>query len=294
MYLNNKGYSLIEMLVVIFILLVILNVAMVLGRSFNNAVNLENAVKTVDSKIKTAKARSIGALNDTNYGVHFDTNRVVVFLGNTYTNGLATNETSNLPDNIEIYNISLAGGGSDMVFTRLVGTTINSGSIGIRVKNDTSKTAQITINSEGQTTLGSFGTSISSPITNERHVHFALGWNIQNASTLRLEWVDGFGVPIITNDVTAATQFNADKSVFNWEGTTTVNGVDQTLRVHSWLDGGSNTVLCVMRDQTENEKLNIYFIDGATKKIADYTYDSLNDTVTVVADPTYGGTMTVE
>lgn len=293
MRIKNKGFTLIEVLVVIFIMSLILSIVIMSGRSFSDSVNLDNASKNIESKIKLAKMRSIGAYNQTNYGVHFESGRVVVFAGDTYVDGAPTNEVLNLPGNIEIYSINLAGGGSDMIFNRLTGETSYYGTVGVRTANDISKTRQINVNFEGQGSFNSFQSSSVSPIVNARHVHFSLGWNIQNATILRLEWLDGFGNPTITTNVDTIPYFNGDKTIFDWEGATTVSGAAQNLRIHSWLDGSNNTVLCVMRDQTESQKLNIYFVDGIAKEIAAYVKNA-DGTVTVTPNAIYGGTMEIQ
>ena len=83
-----------------------------------------------------------------------------------------------------------------------------------------------------------------------------------------------------------------DKSEFDWSGET-VSGFSQTLRIHGWLDAGNNTVLCIIRDQTESDTLNIYFVDGGiTKKIT--TYVNTGGIVEVTPDLTYGGAMTIK
>jgi hypothetical protein len=99
--------------------------------------------------------------------------------------------------------------------------------------------------------------------------------------------------PIIINSIDTASYFNVGKTVFSWSGTTTVSGVQQTIKIHSWLDGSSNTVLCVMRDATENEKLNISFIDGIAKAVGTYTKNDVTGEVSVTAG-VYGGTMSLQ
>lgn len=286
---NKNGFTLIEILVTIAIFMIIIGIAVATTRSFSDTVNLDNAGKIIGTNIKLAKTRSISALNDTNYGVHFEGDQITVFAGSVFDAGDPANKVVTLPDNVEIYNINVIGW-PDLVFGRLTGTTNNFGTIGIRLINNPSKTKQLVINSEGQIDYASFQTSIESPITNARHVHYNLGWNIENSSIMRFEWIDDFGVST-TRDIDTALYFNADKSEFDWSGEI-ISGSSQTLRAHGWLEG-INTVLCVVRDQTETDTLNIYFIDGGTeKKIT--TYANVGGTVNVTPDLIYGGVMTVK
>lgn len=268
---NSNGFTLLEILIAIAIFAIILGIAIVATRSFSDTVNLDNAGKIIGTNVKLAKMRSIGALNDTNYGVHFGSNSVVVFAGDTFDVNDPTNKVVNLSEDVEIYNISLAeypvGSGSNMVFNRLTGTTNNHGTIKIRLVKNPSEEKQIVINEEGQIDYVLFQTSSGSPITNARHVHYELVWNIGSSTILRFERIDGEGSTF--NDIDARAYFNADKTEFNWSGETIV-GSSQTATIHGWLDEG-NTVLCVILDQTESDTLNIYFVDGATREITTYT-----------------------
>ncbi len=148
---KKNGFTLIEILVAMAIMMIMLAITIDMTKSLNDSVELENAGKNVDLKIRTAKSRSIGALANTNYGVHFETSRVVIFDASAvYADGSPANEVFTLPDKVEIYNIALNGGGADLAFDRLTGNTSDYGSVGIRVIGDVSKTRQIFINANGQ------------------------------------------------------------------------------------------------------------------------------------------------
>jgi prepilin-type N-terminal cleavage/methylation domain-containing protein len=288
---SNKGFSLIEILAVISIISIVLGIAIINGRNFNNSIDLENTAKSVDAKIKLAKAYSIGAKNNTNYGVHFEADKVVIFRGSVFINGAPTNETFVFSDKIGVNAVSLAGGGSNVIFDRLIGSTSNFGNIEMKVISEPSKTKQIIINSDGQTSLDSFQSSAESILKNARHVHFHLGWDIDNATTLSLKWVDDFGNPLAPiNNINIASYLNVSRTVFDWTGTTLVNGVNQKMRIHGWLDTNNYTVLCVIREQTENDKLYIFTNPGA-KDIA--TYENVSGAVNV-SSGFYGGIMNIQ
>ena len=290
---SNGGFTLIEVLIVVLIVLAILSIAITSGRNFNDSVNLENTAKGINSKIKLAKSRSVSALNGTNHSVHFEADKITVFEGSTFNVSASTNEVFTFSDNIRIDIPTGLSGGDDLIFDRLVGSTSNTGNIDIEVISDSSETKQIIVNSDGQTSLNSFQTSTESIITNARHVHFHLNWNIKDATTLSLEWVDPDNLDshIVTEDIDITTYLNSDQSVFDWTGSVTVDSVDQRMRIHSWL-AGTSTVLCIIRDQTEEEKLLMYTDSGMTKKdIA--VYENVGGVVNVSAD-THGGTMDVQ
>lgn len=285
---KKNGFTLIEMLLVIGLVLVIFGITMSVGRDFSSNIDLENTVKGISSKIKLAKSQSISALNGTHYGVRVKPSKIVIFEGSTYTEGLLTNSEYVFSDKIEIFAHSL-GGGDDIIFSRLTGLTNNSGTINVRVINNPSNWKQIFINSDGQISLDAFQTSVDSPIQNARHVHFALGWEIEDSTQLTLRWVDAVDVQIARTDIDIASYFDVANDVFDWTGITLVDGVNQEIRIHSWLDGNGHTVLCVMREQTETQELNIFTDDP--KNIA--TYKNNGGVISVQAD-FHGGAMSIQ
>lgn len=271
---GQKGFTLIEVLLVVAIMSIIVTVSLSSWQSFSDATNLGNTAKMIETKIKLAKSYSLSAANDVNYGIHMEAGSVTIFPADAaYVFGDPENQVFALTDGVEIYD----GAGNNIVFGRLTGATADSGVIGIRIANNPSKTKVITVNSQGQTGADIFQTSPRAPILedpdngiNSRHIHFNLSaWTIQNAAVtakLILEWSGA--APVVENIDTAAF-FNA--GIFDWQGTVAVDGAAQKLRIHTLDAGGS--VLCVMRDRMQNSKtLKISFLDnGITKEIAVYT-----------------------
>lgn len=287
---NLKGFTLIEVLVVFAIISIISAMSILSWQSFSDSVALGNSAKMIETKIKLAKNYSLSALNDTSYGVYLKSDSVTIFPGIAYIDGNPLNQVFTLTDGVEIYD----GVGNSILFSRLTGVTADFGTIGVRIINRPTKVKTISINAQGQTGTDSFETSSVSPISNARHVHFDLGWDIRNITALHLAWEDNMtGTPIISTDINnAATYFNVGQTVFDWSGITFVNSVSQPIRIHSWLVGG-NSVLCVMRDQTENEKLKISFTDGITKEIGTYTINDVTGEVSVTTGA-YGGTIDIQ
>ncbi len=292
---KKKGFTLIEIITAVLVLSISAVLVVPAWKSFSDNVNLENARQMIEAKIKLAKNYSLGSLSDLNYGIHFDilNNRLVIFSGSTFIDGAPGNQIFSLPSNIEIYNINLSGGGNDLIIGRLTGSTANSGTVGIRIKTDNSKTRQIVINTEAQTGSSAFQASLASQLVDARHVHFSLPWSIQNSSVLKLEFVGSGGA--VVNNVDTGSYFNMDKTSFDWQGVTLVDSVNQKIRVHTLSLDSVSTLLCIMRDRTENTKsVTVYFVDGGTvKKIATYT-ENADGTATVTPDSFYGGTMEIQ
>jgi prepilin-type N-terminal cleavage/methylation domain-containing protein len=150
-YKNNnlqKGFTLIEILVVISILAVISTISFIGYNSFRKGTQLDIKADEINSVLKTAQAQTLSSLEADNYGVHFESDQFILFKGLAYDSMGLDNQVNELPDDLEIYDIILNGGGSDMVFERLTGNTENYGSIKIRIKN-TSQHKTISVESSG-------------------------------------------------------------------------------------------------------------------------------------------------
>lgn len=145
----KKGLTLVEILV---LLAIVGGMAAMVWHIFPGSRNrraLESGVRLVSSVIEEARSLTLSAKNDSAYGVHFDTNQVVLFVGPTYTAGAATNVVSPLPGLTSIRNVTLAGGGSNVVFKRLTGETLNAGTLEVYLLPVTTTARTITISQTG-------------------------------------------------------------------------------------------------------------------------------------------------
>lgn len=147
---KNKGITLIEVLIIIAIITIILSIVNISLTSFHNEQVLKNTTIDMVSLINKAKQNTLSSLDSTNYGVHFDTDKAVLFTGATYSSGASTNQISLFDSKVRIpssggLNI---GGGSNVVFERLTGDTIG-GTITLQLTSDASKQKIITISKTG-------------------------------------------------------------------------------------------------------------------------------------------------
>ena len=139
----------IEIMVVLAVLGVLLSVVIWSFSSFRDSRLLENSIGDALSLIDEARMKTISSYNNMQHGVHFETSRVVLFKGTTFSESDLDNKEVSIHPLIEIFNISLNNSSSDLVFQRINGKTDNYGSIVIRVKSNPSRAKQININSTG-------------------------------------------------------------------------------------------------------------------------------------------------
>lgn len=278
---NKEGFTLIELLVSIAILLIISLLVIFSLTTFGRQVEIEASSQSVISVLSLARNRTLASEGKTTYGVHFDNDKYVLFSGSTYTAGDPNNDEYDLQDS-EFYSISLNGGGNEVIFDRIRGTTGEYGSVSLRLISDNNQSRTINISESGQAGLSETLTVADSRVYDSRHLHFDLGWSIQNKNTLTLN----FPNDSVTQNINMTGFFNVGKTEFDWAGTVNVSGSDQVLRVHTHSLDGFNTILSIERDKRYNDKALTVSIDG--QQIVSYTAAG------VATVGSFGGVLTVQ
>ncbi len=141
----SKGFSLVEIIITLGILAIVS--AIVLSSLSSNA-GREALAKNTDasaSVLTEARSLTISSKNASNYGVHLASTGPTLFTGTTYTAGAPSNRPLTLNARVSITNISLAGGGSDVVFSKLTGSTSQNGTFRVTLIADSSVYKTVTI-----------------------------------------------------------------------------------------------------------------------------------------------------
>lgn len=146
---KNKGISLLEVVLSFTVLIIVATILFSAFTAFRGSNDLESAHSEILGILKDARARTLASQSNTRYGVHFATERAVLFKGVTYSSSATDNESYVLPPTVTISSISLTGSAVDTVFSRLYGTTTASGTVTLTGRNNRAKT--ITILSTGIT-----------------------------------------------------------------------------------------------------------------------------------------------
>lgn len=153
MYKQIQGFTLIEIVLAIGIVTLIGGVVLSSLSQFRTRKSLDAAVEETLSAFSRAHLDSISSLNEKEYGVHIESDKVVYFIGPTYGATETTNSIYKLVSAIEIANIALAGGGNDVLFNRLSGGTNQDGTFEIRAKSNNSIKTIVIINGTGAISL---------------------------------------------------------------------------------------------------------------------------------------------
>ena len=280
---HNKGFTLVEIIVAMGIVLLLAALALVSFRASRDARDLSTSTQDILSIIRLAQSKTLAGEDDADWGVHLTQTQFTLFRGPAFAGSTLT-ETHDLPSSLELVSITLAGGGSDIIFTRVTGATNQNGSFILRVAATPATSASFTVDSSGAVyQTGAFSSLADIRTVDARHRSFDLGWSIKTATTMTLTFADPPN-PDIVNSVTMLPYFDAGKTKFDWSGITSVGGLNQDLRIHTTSLTDTATILSIDRDCRKNTKKLTLEIDGKT--IA--AYEANCQTLTVGS---FGGTV---
>ncbi len=145
----KKGFSIVEMIIAITVLLILAVVITGSFLRFRDTQNLNSGIAEIASLINEGRSQTIASKNSSQYGIHFEATKAVLFAGTSYSPAGSDNKELKVCPLLEIYSISLNGGGSDVIFQQLTGKTQQYGVIGLRLKKDAAKTKNISISDTG-------------------------------------------------------------------------------------------------------------------------------------------------
>jgi len=254
----KKGFSLIEILIVVGILAFLIGAVLVIMNSFQRGKVLDSAAEEIINSLRLAQSRTLASEGASSYGIYFENNKFTLFKGNFFNAALPDNEIHQLPPTLIISQINLTDATSSVAFARLTGYAQSYGTIKVEMTTDASQNRIIYIDSSGTVSLNSGIIDDSGRIKDSRHVHVLYSQGTKSATTLTLFFPnDGY-----TESIDYQTFLNAGKTEFSWEGTITVGGVDQKIKIHTHDLSDTETLFCIHRDGRYNTKAIDISLDG--------------------------------
>ncbi len=145
----RAGVTLVELLMVVAILFVLFAVTTRTFQGVNSGKALDTEALHIISELNEARSLTLSSKYANPFGIHFASSSVTLFQGATYDAGSATNTVTLLNSLVHVSSIDLAGGGSDVVFQRLTGKTVHSGSITLSLISSASTSKTIMIYTTG-------------------------------------------------------------------------------------------------------------------------------------------------
>lgn len=150
MIIFKKGFTLIETLIVLAVLAILIAVILPSLQTMRSNQVLKTAASDIFSTLDKARSQTLASVDSSEYGVHFESSKIVLFKGTTYTSSDSNNIEIAITSPASITNISLTGGAVDLYFNRLSGTPNITGTITVSVSS-TFKT--ITISATGASSV---------------------------------------------------------------------------------------------------------------------------------------------
>jgi prepilin-type N-terminal cleavage/methylation domain-containing protein len=257
-----RGFTLIEILVSLFVLGVLLVLSVVVIGSFNEQSVLANQAEEIAAQLRFAQNKTVASENSVQYGVYFNSattpHQYELFRGTDYGTGTVEN-VYQLADEIEFDTIVFAGlSTSEAVFDRVSGKTSNPGDVTVRLKSNPAETQTVYVESFGKVEIGSSAAaSDAARAKDTRHVHInyngrAVDVSVATSETLRLD----FAPELVTHDIILSTSLVSGE--IDWEGEIDVAGEIQKIKIHTHqLNGGAfsnETEFSIHRDVRFNSK----------------------------------------
>lgn len=140
----QRGFTIIEMLIVIAVIVILVSMSVGAFSQFYKGNILEEQTQKVVTTLVDARSKTLLSKEDTNYGVHFESDRVILFKGDTYSAIDPDNEEVLLSSRVSLTTI-IAGGGSDIIYKRLTGGVIANGTTTISLVSDVTRFNELII-----------------------------------------------------------------------------------------------------------------------------------------------------
>lgn len=126
---HTLGFTVIEILMVLAILTVLTAIVFATFIQFRKQQALGKDAELIVEVLEQAHSQTLSSQNSSQYGVHFSSSQITLFVGGTYSAGAGTNQSYAINSTDTILTISLNGGGNDVVFNRLSGESSQYGTV---------------------------------------------------------------------------------------------------------------------------------------------------------------------
>jgi len=280
----NRGFTALEIVIVVGVLGLLGALSLVSFVNSRRVRDVSRAAGDTLAILRLAQAKAIAGEDASAWGARLEQSRILLFRGNDYASATLTTIYP-LPATVEIVNIALEGGGSEVVFRRLDGRTAQSGIFEVRAAGSAVQASTITIDPSGRAhKSGTAPAASGTRVTDARHRTFTFNWGIDDAVNVIFTYSDPADARTVQmQPLPPRSSYDSGFLTF------TVGGADQTIRVHSLSTAPSGTLLSVDRDCRKNSKkvkISITDADLIVKDIAIYEADCRT-----VAAGAYGGVM---
>lgn len=267
----KMAFTLLELLIIVGITAVLAVLAFPALHNFQLTSDLENSADELINALRLAQQKTIASEGGSSWGVYFNTSTLpyqhILFKGNNYLSRDASKDEVNKISSIVLIAEINLGGPQEVVFDQISGVSLQQGSVVLALKNDSSKTKTIYIESSGQVELTApIAPSDDNRIKDSRHIHIDYSRHV-STSTESL---------VLTFYYDSSTQTET-VPIGDWEGEFNVGGQIQKLKIHTHRLNQPDAQISVHRDRRYNNKaLKIKFSGDGSGNFIEYSADGLN------------------
>ncbi len=149
---NKKGYTLIELMLVVAISLIILTLTISTFAGFSSLQSLDKDTEVIAGYIQKARSQTINSKDNSEFGIKIASTTITLFEGTSYTAGAASNTVYTLSPKVSLSSNQMKTAGSivtSFYFQQISGKPTATGTIQYKLTNDPSNTRTITIYGSG-------------------------------------------------------------------------------------------------------------------------------------------------
>ncbi len=139
-YFTRSGFTALEIVIVISILGVLIATIIPSFVTFRQKSILNTETMELLTTINRARLLSVSSKNDNQFGVYFESGKIVLFQGTTYVATSTTNEEHIFDLSLTIATTTINGGGSEVVFQKITGATTQNATTTLLVTGTTAST----------------------------------------------------------------------------------------------------------------------------------------------------------
>ena len=265
-----KGATLLEVIIGIAVLFILIAIALP-SSSTKKTMDVQINAQQIVSTLSLARSRTTASESDSQHGVFFDvvSSSYTLFEGSDYASrDIGEDQVFEISSSVEISSVSFAGG-NEIVFERIYGSTLQSGSLVLELVSDPSVTSTVLVAPSGQINTSSpLVPSDNDRVVDSRHVHIEYVGRDINTSTENIVLT----FPTATEIIPISDNMSGGEIV--WSSTIMVDGEEQQLSIqtHRLNDIMLGTQLSIKRDRGFNTKaLEVSLSGDVSGEIIIYT-----------------------
>jgi prepilin-type N-terminal cleavage/methylation domain-containing protein len=146
----KKGITLLETMIVLSIIGFLVLIILPSFKTMRDNQILKSTASDVFSALDKAKSKTLSSIDSSEYGVHFESTKIVIFKGTAFSSVDPNNEDILITSPATISAVNLTGGAVDLYFNRLSGAPNKTGTVTISIS---SSSKVITISATGTASM---------------------------------------------------------------------------------------------------------------------------------------------